>query len=134
MSGPSRAARERLPVAFDVFIQRFRDRDGEPGGGDHMRQVLEPFIVREEPERSFMVVEAGDGSADVYLGDDGMMANHIGGVELWDLFVEGARAAGWVIIPVGCPTCITDEAQRAHLPSGLDEHVCWSPPEKSYCR
>jgi hypothetical protein len=69
------------------------------------------------------LIEHGDGTADVYLDDDGMMANHIAGDGPWDLLVEGARAAGWVILPVGCATGITDEAQRSHLPAGLDEDV-----------
>lgn len=88
-----------------------------------MRQVLEPYVVREEPERHFAYVEYDDGSADIYLDGDHMMANHIAGDRPWDLLVEGARAADWVIMPVGCPTCITYEEQRAHLPVGLDADV-----------
>jgi len=88
-----------------------------------MRQVLEPFIVRHEPEHHFALVEYGDGSADVYLDRGGMMANHVSGERPWDLLVQGAQAAGWVIMPVGCTTCITDERQRAHVPDGLDDDV-----------
>lgn len=51
------------------------------------------------------------------------MANHISRERPWELLVRGAQAAGWVILPVGCPTCITDEAQRDHLPEGLDADV-----------
>jgi hypothetical protein len=102
-----------LPVSFDVYFQRFVHG-----------HVLQPFIVREEPEHHFALVKVGDGTADVYLDGDDMMANRISGERPWDLLVvEGARAAGWVILPVGCPTCITDEAQREHLPEGLDEDV-----------
>lgn len=110
-------------MSFDVFFQRFTDGDADPGGGDLMRQVLEPFIVREEPDTHFARVEYGDGGADVYLDGDEMMANHVTGEGTWDLLVEGARTAGWVILPVGCPTCLTDEAQRRHLPAGMDEEV-----------
>ncbi|GAB2679946.1 hypothetical protein GCM10009743_65280 [Kribbella swartbergensis] len=88
-----------------------------------MRQMLDPFIVREEPGHSFLLVEYGDGSADVYLDGTHMMANHMTGQQPWELLVEGARAAGWVIMPVYCPTCLTDEAQRIHLPEGLNEDV-----------
>jgi hypothetical protein len=88
-----------------------------------MRQVLQPFIVREEPEHHFALVEFGDGTADVYLDGDGMMANHISGQQPSDLLVEGAHAAGWVIMPVGCPICITAEPQRSHLPAGIDVDV-----------
>lgn len=110
-------------MSFDVFFQRFRDGDAEPGGGDLMRQALRPYIVREEDEHSFALVEYGDGTMDVYLDGDSMMANHITGEQPWDLLVQGARAAGWVVMPVGCPTCITDESQRSHLPDGLDDGV-----------
>lgn len=84
-----------------------------------MRSVLAAHIAREEPENSFAQVVFGDGSADFYLSDDGMLANHIAGELLWDLLVEGAKAAGWVIMPVGCPVLITDESERTHVPGGL---------------
>lgn len=109
-------------MSFDIFFQRFRDGDADPAGGEQMRQVLQPYIVREEPEYHFALVEYGDGSADVYMGGDHMMANHISGDQPWDLLVEGAREAGWVIIVEGS-ACITDEAQRDHLPDSLHDDV-----------
>ena len=112
-----------MPVSFDVYFQRFIHGDAAPGGGERMRQILEPFIVRQEPEHHFALVKFGDGTADVYLDDDDMMANRVSGEQPWDLLVEGAQAADWVIMPVGCATCITAEAQRSHLPPGLDEDV-----------
>ncbi|WP_418606442.1 hypothetical protein [Georgenia sp. SUBG003] len=78
-------------MSFDVYFQRFRDGEAEPGGGEQMRQVLEPFIVREEPELDFARLEYGDGSADVYLGGDGMMANRVAGDLPWELLVQGAE-------------------------------------------
>ena len=110
-------------MSFDVFFQRFKNGDADEGGGEAMRRVLAPHIVREGPEHDFALIEFGNGSADVYLGASDMMANHVSGDSPWDLLVDGAMAAQWVILPVGCPTCITDEAQRAHLPAGLDEDV-----------
>jgi hypothetical protein len=115
--------RDGLLVSFDVLFQRFRDGDADPGGGKQMREVLAPYIVSERPEHDFALIEFGDGSADVYLDQFGMMANHISGIDPWDLLVRGARAADWVILPVGCPTCITDESQRAQLPDVLDQAV-----------
>jgi len=112
-------------VSFDVFFQGFVDGEPSAGGGERMREVLAPHIVREEPEYNLVSIEFGDGSANVYLDENEMMANHIAGDRPWDLLVEGARAAGWVILPVGCPTCITDEAHRAGLPEGLHEDVAF---------
>ena len=110
-------------MSFDVFFQRFKDGEPDPSGGDVMRRVLAPFIVREEPEHHFVVIQFGDGTADVYLDDDHMMVNHVIGLQPWDLLVDAARTAGWAILPVGRPTCITDEAQRQHLPVGLGMEV-----------
>jgi hypothetical protein len=110
-------------VSFDVFFQRLRDGDADEGGGKQMREVLAPYIVSERPQHNFALIEFGDGSADVYLDPSDMMANHISGADPWDLLVRGARAADWVILPVGCPTCITDKSQRAQLPDVLDQEV-----------
>lgn len=51
------------------------------------------------------------------------MANHIEGRDPWDLLVRGARAAAWVIIPIGCPTCLTQPGQMEELPDALDKDV-----------
>ncbi|MEI8408834.1 MULTISPECIES: hypothetical protein [unclassified Kribbella] len=110
-------------MSFDVFFQRFLDGEAQPGGGELMRAVLAPFIVREEPQRRFTLVEYGDGSANVYLDGDSMMANCVSGTDPWHLLVQGALESGWVIMPVGCPTCITDEGQRLHLPEELRDDV-----------
>lgn len=110
-------------MSFDVYLQGFRDGHESAGGGERMRHVLEPFVSQAESDGEFFAVEYGDGSADVYLSADHMMANHIVGEDPWQLLVEGAAAAGWVILPVGCPTCITDEAHRVHLPDGLPQEA-----------
>jgi hypothetical protein len=120
-------------VSFDVFFQRFAGGESVPGGGDRMFEVLRLFIVGEDLEHHFALIEFGDGSTDVYLDDDHMMANHISGQDPLELLVQGARTAGWVILPVGCATCITDEAQRRHLPEGTGEDVAlWSPEQTSW--
>jgi hypothetical protein len=110
-------------VSYDVYFQRFLDGSAVPGGGDEMRRVLAPHVTQEDPASSYTLVELGDGSADVYLSDDSMMANHIHGRDPWQLLVDGARAAGWVIMPVDGPTCLIDESQRAHLPDDLTDRV-----------
>jgi hypothetical protein len=90
-------ARETVLLrSFDVFFQRFTNGEADPGGGERMRQVLEPFIVREESQSHFALVEYGDGSADVYLDSDGMMANHVSGERARGtyLFKEHRRPGG----------------------------------------
>ena len=88
-----------------------------------MREAIRPFVTREEPETGFVEIRFRDGGADLYIGDDAMTANHIHGRETWDLLIDAARAADWVILPTGCPTCLTAESQRDHLPDGLDVDV-----------
>lgn len=86
-----------------------------------MRQVLAPYVIEES--ESFLRVRIGDGEADIYLRDDEMMANHVSGEDPWDLLVKGAQAANWVIMPIGCPACVTQPGQRGELPEGLDDAV-----------
>lgn len=84
-----------------------------------MRAVLKPYA--EVGDSGLMQVRFGDGEADVYLNDSGMMANHVSGEDPWDLLVRGATAANWAILPVGCPTCLTRAEQAVELPPELSE-------------
>lgn len=84
-------------MSFDVSFQGFLAGESSARGGTQMREVLAPHISQQS--ESFLRLRVGDGGADIYLSDDGMMANHISGRDPWDLLVQGARAAGWVIIP-----------------------------------
>ena len=81
-------------MSLDIYFQGFRGGGPVPGGGDRMRTVLEPYASRQEPPSNFWLVQIGDGTADVYLDDDHMMANRISGQDPWDLLVKGAQAAG----------------------------------------
>jgi hypothetical protein len=85
-------------VSFDVFFQGFLAGESSAHGGTQMREVLAPHISGQDG--TFLRVRVGDGEADVYLSDSGMMANHISSRDPWDLLVQGARAANSVIIPV----------------------------------
>lgn len=110
-------------MSFDIYFQGFRGGDPVTGGGDRMLSVIEPFASWQGPPSNFWLVQIGDGTADVYLDDDHMMANRVSGQDPWGLLVKGAQAAGWVIMPVGCPTCLTQEGQLRELPEGLQESV-----------
>jgi hypothetical protein len=86
-----------------------------------MREVLTPHISEEH--NTFLRVRVGDGEADSYLSDGGMMANHISGHDPWDLLVQGALAANQVIIAVGCPRWLTQPGQQEELPERLKSDV-----------
>jgi hypothetical protein len=108
-------------VSFDVLFQGFLAGESSERGGAQMREVPAPH-VSEEYEHFFRV-RVGDGAADIYLRDGGMMANDIEGRDPWDLLLPGAKAANWVIIPVDRPTCLTQPGQMEELPQGLDDVV-----------
>lgn len=108
-------------MSLDVFFQGFIAGESSERGGTEMRAVLAPHVIEEDA--SFLRIRVGDGEADVYLRDDGMMANHVSGQDPWDLLVKGAQAANWVIMPLDLPTCLTQPGQRGELPEGLDDDV-----------
>lgn len=64
-------------MSFDVYFQRFAAGAAADGGGAEMRTVLEPHA--QIAGEGLLRVKFGDGEADVYLSDSGMMANHISG-------------------------------------------------------
>lgn len=106
-------------MSYDVFFQGFNAGESSGSGAAEMRAILSPHVDRQE--HSFLHISYGDGEADVYLGDDGMMANHITGREPWDLLLRGAQAANWVIMPVDAPVFLTAPGQREQLPEGLGD-------------
>lgn len=64
------------------------------------------------------VAHAGDCEADVHgLGTDGLMFSHAGGRQIWQVMADDAR--GSVIMPVGCPTCVTTIYHLADVPEEL---------------
>lgn len=108
-------------MSFDVFFQGFRAGEPSKHGGNQMRQALMPHVI--EQQGSFLRLRVGDGEADVYLREDGMMANHISGQAPWHVLLSGAQAANWVIMPMDCPTCLTRPGQQEELPEELDDDV-----------
>jgi len=104
-------------VSIDVFFQGFIAGGSSERGGQQMRDVLAPHATSRNG--SAWRIRFGDGEADIYLSDDGMLANHISGQDPWDLLVQGAQAANWVILPLDCPVCLTQPGQREELPDEL---------------
>lgn len=109
-------------MSFDLYLQGFLDGDGADGGGDRMRAVLGDHLLVDDDGVGLLA--HGDGTAEVHglEGDaDGVMVSRVTGADPWELLVRAARAAGWVILPVGGATCLTYASQRAHLPPELAE-------------
>jgi hypothetical protein len=64
-------------MSCDEFFQGFIAGESAGTGRSEMLAVLAPHIA--ERKGSFLRVDFGDGSADIYLSDDGMMTTHISG-------------------------------------------------------
>jgi hypothetical protein len=110
-------------MSFDVFLQGFAGGMAAPGRPDAVTQVLGPYFA-EPPRDGYVRVQLADGEADVYgVGRSSLMVNHAAGEQIWDLVVAVALAAGWVIMPVGCPVCVVADEQAADLPGELRADV-----------
>jgi hypothetical protein len=102
-------------VSFDIFFQRFDETNADPAA---VMAVLEPFVVEAEDRFHFVRVRLADGEADVYLSDpsSGLMINRASGRAVWDLMYDLAVAGRFVVLPVGCGTCVPDAAMVDELP------------------
>jgi hypothetical protein len=110
-------------MSFDVFLQGFAGGEAQPGRSDVVTQVLAPYFA-EAPRDGYVRLQLADGEADVYgVGRSSLMVNHASGEQIWDLIVTVAAAAGWVIMPVGCPVCVVAHEQAADLPDDLRADV-----------
>lgn len=121
MSASGEPACDPLHMSYDIHLMRFINGESSEGGGFSMRKILQPHVTSEEPANGCVAIAYGDGTADLYLSGDSLMANRIDGEQPWDLLVTGARAADWVILLADGPACLTVEAQRGHLPEGMAE-------------
>ena len=110
-------------MGFDIFLQGFAGGDASTAGAAAAERVLRPYLVGEADE-SFARVATDDGGAEVYgLGTDSLLVSRPSGERVFDLLVEVAALAGWAIMPVGCATCVTDEAAIRELPDELRDDV-----------
>ena len=108
------------PVSFDVYLQGFRDGEAEQGSGDAALDLITPLISRRTAD--WARVATDDGEADVFGIDQpstGLMFNHLSGDAAWSLVFQVARAGGFAIMPVGCPTCVVSAEMLRALPDEL---------------
>lgn len=108
-------------MSYDVFFQGFIAGESSGRGGAQMREAVAPHVTTNTA--SSLHIRYGDGEADLYVSDDGMMVNHVSGRDPWQLLVAGAQAANWVILPLDRPVCLTAPGQREELPDGLADDV-----------
>ena len=107
-------------MAFDIFLQAFRDGGAVEADVEVILSVVDPCIRRRD--ESCVHVETSDGGADVYgleTSVQSLLINHASGRAIWDLIYELAQSAGMAVMPVGCATCVTDEDVLVGLPHEL---------------
>jgi hypothetical protein len=111
-------------VSFDIFVQGFKNGEAAPGDGEAVMALLDPLIAQRD--KGWARIEPEDGAAEVFGVDEpssGLMFSHVEGRRAWDLIFEVARAAGFVVMPVGCGTLLPDEARRDDLPERVPQPV-----------
>lgn len=109
-------------MSFDVFLQAFRDEGAGAADPAVIEAALAAYIAVRDGDFARLVTQ--DGDAECYgLGRGSLMVTNAGGEAIWDLVVEVARAAGLVILPVGCSVCVIDPGDRRHLPLELQGNV-----------
>ena len=118
----SRCGTTVVAMSFDVFLQAFRD--GGTGAADPavIEEELAAYIAVRDGDFARLVTRDGDGVYTLYY-DFEMPLPRLRPRTFYDLVVEVARAAGLVILPVGCPACVIDPRDRRHLPLELQGKV-----------
>lgn len=109
-------------MTFDIFVQPLARAAAPTSQDPAVRSMLLDFAETYEPESRFAHLGFPDGHADVFgvpppdTAFEGLMFNHVAGLEACELIVRVARATDSVIMPAGCPLCLVDPVQRGSLP------------------
>jgi hypothetical protein len=112
-------------MSFDVFVLGFHGGDSVAMPSAAFHDVFGPHIDRTEPQHGYWHVTATDGGeADIYARIDGdtfesLMFTRFSDGDVLDLLAAFARRSNAVIMPIGCPTCLTTPDQLKHLPDEL---------------
>ncbi len=108
-------------MSFDIFLQSIKNGEAAPGTPEAAHRALGPYFAG-APDGGYAKVRTADGEADVYgVGSASLMINHAGGEVIWQVMVDVAMAADWVIMPVGCPVCVMREDMISELPAELQD-------------
>ncbi len=111
-------------MSFDIFLMRFSAGRARADRAGAMR-ILAPLVDGPIDDLDVVTIRTLDGDAAVYglKEADSLMFNHVSGQHVWDVMVEVAKAGSYVIMPVGCPTCVVDAADAVELPEVLGDEL-----------
>lgn len=110
-------------VSFDIHLQRV----AEEADDREVWTLLEQAWDAPPDQYGYSRVRRGIGEADLYAAQPGesldslMFSRPAGGTEIFDLIVDVARAGRMVIMPAGCPPCVTDDGGLRTFPDDIAE-------------
>src|SRR5690348_11426145 len=113
-------------MSFNIHFSYFKSGDISTIDGNKLKQMISPFIVKEEPENGYALLRFADGETDFYGTDHlekGFGVSHIGGAEVWKLLFDIAKEFDMTIMAPDCPIMVTADNSLLHLPKDM-------PPEK----
>ena len=111
-------------MSFDIVFCPVVDDEDAARDREAGMAILDPLV--DERGDGWAHIRTSDGGADVYGltdPDADLMFNHASGRAVWNVMFELARAAGFAVLPIGCGTCVVDEAHRDRLPAGMPEPI-----------
>jgi hypothetical protein len=111
-------------VSFDILLLRFAAGEAARAEPADVLGLLEPRVALRGDD--FVRIATSDGEADVYGIDDpgtGLIVDHASGKEIWSLLFELAIAAGFVVMPIGCGTCVTEATSVSDLPDDVPQPI-----------
>ena len=111
-------------MSYDIFLQAFGDGDVVDGDGDAVLRVVAPLIAERDGGWARLVTADGDGEVSgLERPAHGLTFRRCVGRDIWEVVFEVARAGGFVVVPVGRPTCVPRGISAEGLPEALGEHV-----------
>ncbi|MFG2464139.1 CbrC family protein [Streptomyces canus] len=120
-------------MSYSLYVCRFVDGQPAPMDETAIREVLGPVTVGGMPAAGLPEswdLEAEDGGGSEVYGDAlGLTFNRFSPGRILDRVAELARRTGAAVLPLGCPTLVTDEADRGQLPESLRAEVVVMAPE-----
>ncbi|MEU0025115.1 CbrC family protein [Streptomyces sp. NPDC006335] len=120
-------------MSHSMYVCRFAGGHPAPMDVSAIRDVLGPVTVGGLPPTGLPEswdLEAGDGGGSEVYGDAlGLTFNRFSPGQIMDRVADLARRTGAAVLPLECPTVLTNEADRRHLPESLRAEAVVVAPE-----
>lgn len=112
-------------MSFEVFLQGFEPCADGRRAAEPVLRILEPLVS--DRGDGWCTITTADRETTTVYGIDragsGLMFSRPSGSDVWDVMFDIARAARFVVMPLGCGTCLADDSIRASLPEDIPQPV-----------